>query len=104
MDQRAARIAVNILEAEGPDSAVRWGLFDTIFEQKEYAEPYLLEPLARRMLESDQKLRAEYEERVKSDEKFAASPAARRQFLYEHSPYRDRDKDRYPVLRVMSLE
>ncbi len=104
MNQRAARIAVHILEPEAPDSAVRWGLFDTIFEQKEYAEPYVMEPLARQMLESDEKLRAEYEARVKSDEKFAGSPAARRQFLYEHSPYWDRDKDRYPVLRVISLE
>lgn len=104
MNQRAARIAVHILEPEAPDSALRWGLFDTIFEQKEYAEPYLMEPLAARMLASDERLRAEYEARVRNDPQFAANPAARRQFLYERSPYWDRDKDRYPVLRVISFE
>ncbi len=104
MNQRAARVALNLLEPDAPDSAVHWGFFDTIFEQKEYAELYLLEPLAARMLESDAKLRAQFEARLKSDANFAGSIRAQRQFLYEHSPYWDRNKDRYPVLRVMAFQ
>ncbi len=104
MDQRAARVALHILEPDGPDSAVRWGFMNGIFEQKEYAEAYLLEPLANQMLERDPKLRAEFEARLKTDAAFAASPAARRQFFYERSPYWDADKDRYPILRVMRFE
>ncbi len=103
-NQRAMRVAMNLLEPDGPDSAVRWGFFDTIFEQKEYAEPYIIEPLAKRMLEKDQKLREEFEARLKSDPKFAESVQAKRQFFYEKSPYFDRNKDRYPVLRVMAFE
>ncbi len=103
-NQRAIRVAVNLLEPDGPDAAVRWGFFDTIFEQKEYAEPYIIEPLAKRMIENDQKLREEFEARLKSDPKFAASVQAKRQFFFERSPYFDRNKDRYPVLRVMAFE
>src|SRR4051812_49320150 len=46
MDQRAAKIAMHFLEPEAPDSAVAWGYFDTVFEQKEYGESYVLENLA----------------------------------------------------------
>ncbi|MGE5489186.1 MAG: M14 family metallopeptidase [bacterium] len=102
MNQRAARVALSILEPQAPDSAVSWGLMNTIFEQKEYAEPYLLEPLAQRMLASDARLRDEFAARMK-DPEFANSPAARRQFFYERSPYWDARKDAYPVLRVMRL-
>lgn len=102
MNQRAARVALNILEPQAPDSAVAWGLMNTIFEQKEYAEPYLLEPLARRMLASDARLRDEFAARMEHPE-FANNPAARRQFFYERSPYWDARKDAYPVLRVLRL-
>src|SRR6185295_17151489 len=36
--QKDAKVAVNLLEPEGPDSVVAWGFFNAIFEQKEYAE------------------------------------------------------------------
>lgn len=100
MNQRAARVALNILEPGAPDSAVGWGFMNPIFEQKEYAEAYLLEPLARRMLASDAKLRGEFDARMK-DPAFAKDPGARRQFFYERSPYWDAKKDVYPILRVM---
>jgi hypothetical protein len=53
------------------------------------------------MLESDPELRAEFEARLKSDPQFAANAAARRQFFCERSPYWDRNRDRYPILRVI---
>lgn len=100
MTQPAARVAFNWLEPEGPDSAVRWGLFNTIFEQKEYAADYVFEPIAREMLKRNPKLRAEFERKLAEDADFAASPRARFQFLYERSPYYETDKDAYPVVRV----
>lgn len=45
LSQPAARIATHILAPDGPDALVRWGFFDTVFERKEYVEPYVLEPL-----------------------------------------------------------
>jgi hypothetical protein len=101
MNQRAARVALHILEPDAPDSAAHWGFFDTIFEEKEYFSSYVMEPIARQMLARDPKLRAEFEARLKSDAKFAASQSERLRFFYSRSPYADAEKDVYPVVRVI---
>jgi murein tripeptide amidase MpaA len=103
MDQRAARVAMQWLEPLGPDSALQWGLFDSIFEQKEYGEDYVLERLARKMLEKDAKLKAEFEQRVAADPKFAASPRARLNWFYERSAWWDERIGLYPVGKVDSV-
>jgi hypothetical protein len=99
MAQPKARLIAQMLEPQAPDSFLRWGFFDAIFESKEYAEPRVMEGMAREMLKADPKLKAEFEQRLQ-DAEFAASPAARLQFFYERSPYFDRELNRYPVLRL----
>jgi hypothetical protein len=54
------------------------------------------------MLSKDENLRREFEERLKQDAKFAASPEARLRFFYERSPYWDRQLNLYPVGRITS--
>ena len=100
MAQAAGRVALNLLEPDAPDSFVAWGFFNPIFEQKEFGENYVLEKLAREMLAKDEKLRREFEQRVASDPKFAASPFERLRFFYERSPYWDRQMNLYPVGRI----
>lgn len=100
--QPAARVAINLLEPEAPDSLVHWGFFDAIFEQKEYGENYVLEKLAREMLAKDPKLRDEYQQKLASDPKFAASPRARLEFFYRRSPYWDAQMNLYPVGRIVT--
>jgi hypothetical protein len=104
MDQRAAKVAVHFLEPEAPDSAVAWGFFNAIFEQKEAGEPYVLETLAREMMAKDPALKAEFEAKVHADPAFAASPAARLDFFFRRSPWWDPQQGRYPVGRLRSLE
>jgi hypothetical protein len=104
LDQRAAKVAIHFLEPQAPDSAVAWGFFNAIFEQKEYAEDYVMEKLAREMLEKDPKLREEFEQRLDGDPAFAASPSARLNFFYLRSLYRDQRLGLYPVGRLTSLE
>jgi hypothetical protein len=101
LNQRRARLAVHLLDAEAPDALLRWGLFNAIFERKEYAETYALEPLAQRMLAADPALRAEFTERLQADEQFARSPGARLEFFYRRSPYWDDAWNLYPVARVL---
>jgi hypothetical protein len=103
MEQRAARIAMQWLEPQGPDSALQWGLFDSIFEQKEYGEGYVLERLARRMLAADPKLQAEFDAQVAADPKFAASPSERLNWFLQRSPWWDRRIGLYPVGKLDSL-
>jgi murein tripeptide amidase MpaA len=102
MAQPAAQVALGLLEPDAPDSLVAWGFFNAIFEQKEYAENYVLENLAREMLAKDENLRREFEQRVATDPKFAASARQRLQFFYERSPYWDRQLNLYPVGRITS--
>ncbi|HLL70829.1 MAG TPA: M14 family metallopeptidase [Pyrinomonadaceae bacterium] len=100
MAQAAGRLAINLLEPDAPDSFLYWGFFNTIFEQKEYGEAYVVEKLAREMLSKDEKLRKEFEARVANDPQFAASARQRLNFFYDRSPYRDPLMNVYPVGRI----
>ncbi|HEX6849874.1 MAG TPA: M14 family zinc carboxypeptidase [Candidatus Polarisedimenticolaceae bacterium] len=97
--QPGARLLVQLLEPEAPDSLVSWGYFDAIFERKEYMESYVTEEVAAAMLRDDPAVRAEFERRL-SDPKFAADPNARLEFFHRrHASWDDR-KDVYPVVKV----
>lgn len=102
MAQRAGRVALYLLEPDAPDSFVAWGFFNAIFEEKEYAEDYVMEKMAREMLAKDEKLRLEFEQRVANDPKFAGSPTERLRFFYMRSPYWDPQLNLYPVGRVIT--
>lgn len=101
LDQPGAKVAMHLFEPEAPDSLVRWGFFNAIFEQKEYGEAYVLERLAREMVEADAGLRAEFEEKVRGDADFASSNWARLYFFYRRSPYWDEYLNHYPIARLI---
>lgn len=102
MNQRAAKVAMHLLEPKSPDSFVAWGFFNAIFEQKEYAESYVMEQTARAMLASDPALKREFEEKVRRDSVFARSPDDRLNWLYLRSPWADPWLNKYPVGRLVS--
>ncbi|HEV8702232.1 MAG TPA: M14 family metallopeptidase [Candidatus Polarisedimenticolia bacterium] len=104
LDQRAARVAIHLLEPQAPDSCLAWGMFNAVFERKEYAEPYVMETLARDMLAKDPALRGEFERRLTEDKEFAASPEARLDFFYRRSPWWDDRIGLYPIGRLLSLD
>ena len=101
--QPAGRVILNLLEPEAPDSLVRWGFFNAIFEEKEYAEHYILETLARQMMAHHPVLQQEFEHLLALDEEFAASPSERLRFFYRRSPYWDPQMNLYPVGRIISV-
>ena len=104
LDQRLSKVAVHWLEPAGPDSAMAWGFFDPIFEQRESGEPYVVEKLAAKMLAEDPLLQAEFTSRLASDKAFAASPSMRLKFFYDQSPWFAANKvGLYPVGRLQSL-
>ena len=100
MDQPKARLAALLLEPASPDSFLRWGFFATVFEEKEYAEPRVLESMAREMLANDPALKAEFEAKLAADTAFAASPYERLRFFYLRTPYFDSEFSRDPVRRL----
>jgi hypothetical protein len=101
--QPAGRVILNLLEPEAPDSLARWGFFNALFEEKEYAEHYVLEDLAREMMANDPALARAFAERLASDEEFAASPSERLRFFYIRSPYWDPRMNLYPVGRIIGV-
>lgn len=104
LDQRLAKVVLHWLEPEAPDSAFRWGFFDSIMEQKETGEAYVLEKLAHQELSQNTALRTEFERRVQTDAAFAASPSARLAFFYDRSPWGVANRvGEYPVGRLLSL-
>ncbi len=98
--QRAGKLAMHILEPEAADSAVKWGFFHPVFEQKEYFSDYIFEPIAAEMLKRDPALREEFDAKVATDAEFARSARARLTWLFQRSPYFESDKDAYPVVRT----
>jgi hypothetical protein len=101
--QTLGKLVLNLLEPQAPDSFVKWGFFNAIFEEKEYAEHYVLETLAREMLAADPHLKDEFEKLIASDPDFAASPSERLRFFYKRSPYWDPQMNLYPVGRITSV-
>ena len=100
MDQPKARLAALLLEPASPDSFLRWGLMSSVFEDKEYAEPRVMEAMAREMLAKDAALEREFEAKLANDPAFAASPAARLRFFYVRTPWFDSEFSRDPVRRL----
>jgi len=88
-----------LLEPASPDSFFRWGFFLETLQQTEYAEAYVMEPMAERMLAADPSLRAEFERRLKEDPKLAQSPELRLAWFYRRTPFFDERWRLYPVAR-----
>lgn len=101
VNQRTVRVLMHLLEPKSNDSFVSWGFFNSIFERKEYYEDYVMEKLAEEMYNSNEILRKEFEEKLKTDTTFANSPEQRLEFFYRRSPYFDKQWLVYPVSRVI---
>lgn len=103
MDQPLAPVIAHLLEPRGNGSLLEWGFFDAIFEQKEYAESYVMEPLAQKMLDSIPGLTEAFAAQKASDQAFAASSWAQLNWFYRQTPWWDSQYMIYPVLRLESI-
>lgn len=101
LDQRGGPLAVTLLEAQSPDGFLAWGFFSTIFQAKEYGGDYVVEPMARAMMQRDPKLAAEFRAKVESDSAFASNPNSRTDWFYRRSPWNDPEQDLHPVARAL---
>ena len=99
-DQPLGELLMLMLEPQASDSFFQWGFFLEIFARTEYAEPYVLEPLAMRMLDNDPMLKQRFEARLAEDEEFAASSYQRLMWFYEQTPFYDQSYLLYPVARI----
>jgi hypothetical protein len=91
-----------LLEPASPDSFFQWGFFLEVLQRAEYAEAYVLEPMAERMLAEDPELRAEFERKLEEDPEFAGDPRERLQWFYRRTPFFDERWRLYPVGRELA--
>lgn len=98
--QPAKRYLVETLEPTAPDGFLAWNFFDGVLQQKEGYSSYVFEDLAAETLKKDPALRAELEEKRKSDPEFAKNAEAQLYFVYKRSPYFEPEYMRYPVFRL----
>ena len=101
-DQPLGTLAVLLLESASPDSFFQSGFFHWALQRTEYAEAYIMEAMAERMLAENPALRAEFEKALREDPKFAASPARRLDWFYARTPFFDERWRLYPVGRETS--
>ena len=95
--QRAARVIAHFLEPQAPDSFVRWGFFNSIFQETEYAESYVIEKMARQMLAKDPALAEAFAKAKEQSNELRTDPSAIRNWFYQRTPYFDKRLNVYPV-------
>lgn len=101
LDQPAALVAVHLFEALSPDGLVYWNRFDALLEPKEYAEDYVIAPIAEEMMAADPELAAAFRARLEADSTFAGDPRARIDFFYRRSKWADPGAGLLPVGRAL---
>jgi hypothetical protein len=102
-DQRSGLVAVNLFEAQAPDGLMYWNAFDTVFQAKEYAEDYVMAPIAEKMMQDDPALAREFIARLSADSSFANSPRERVNFFYTRSKWADPEQNIHPVARALRV-
>ena len=95
--QPKARLILHLLEPSLPDSLAQWGAFNAVFEQKEYAEPYVLEQAARDMFAASPALAEEFA--AFTSRTPAPSTAERLAWIHRHHPSWDDRFNLVPVYR-----
>lgn len=99
-NQNAKRYIIETLEPDAPDAFFAWGFFDAILQQKEYFSNYVFEDDAAAMLQRDETLKKQLQEKQKKDAAFAKDGSAQLDFVYRHSAYYEPTHMRYPVFRL----
>ncbi|MFA8298808.1 MAG: M14 family metallopeptidase [Hyphomicrobiales bacterium] len=100
-DQQKIKVAMHLLEPYSDNSLLSWGYFNSVFEQKEYGESYVMEPILRKMLNDNPKIKAEYESKKKKDPDFANSPWKQINWFYMQTSYGKQNIKLYPIGKIM---
>ncbi len=99
-NQSGIRYLLETLEPQAPDSFFNWNFFDTILQRKEYFSPYVWEDKAKELLDSNPKLKADFEHRKKDLTEFNNNWYAQLNWLHQQSEHYEKSHMQYPVFRV----
>ncbi|HLG02079.1 MAG TPA: M14 family metallopeptidase [Bacteroidia bacterium] len=99
-NQPANRYLAETLEPRSGDSFFAWNFFDGILQQKEWFSDYVFEEKADSLVRNDPALKKMLEDERKRDTAFAKNAWAQLNFVYQHSAFKERSHNRYPVGRL----
>lgn len=100
MNQIRNRYIVEVLEPQGEDSFFAWNFFDTILQAKEGYSAYVFEDLAASYLREHPELLSALEQAKRDDPAFGQNGQAQLRWVYERSPWKEKEHNRYPVFRI----
>jgi hypothetical protein len=100
-NQPLGDLAMILLEPKSKDSFFSWGFFLNIFQRTEYIEAYVMEPMAKKMLEDSPELKKEFEQKIAQDKDFESDPNAIFGWFYSKTKYYDNRYLLYPVAREL---
>lgn len=100
-NQKNRRFIISVLEPDAPDSYFAWNHFDSYVQQKEHFSSYVFEDKALEILEENETLRSEFEEKRASDEEFSKSARAQLDFIYKRSKYYEPTHNYLPIYSGM---
>ncbi|WP_156112383.1 M14 family metallopeptidase [Lacinutrix jangbogonensis] len=95
------RYIMATLEPRAPDSFFNWNFFDTILQQKEGFSAYVWEDKALELLNSNPKLKTEFESKKEKNEGFAKNWYQQLAWLHKHSENYEKAHLQYPIYRVL---
>lgn len=98
--QSGMRYLLETLEPAAPDSFFNWNYFDTVLQQKEGFSPYVWEDKAKKLLDKNSDLKAEFEEKKQNDTDFKANWYAQLDWLHKNSLNYEEAHLRYPIFRI----
>lgn len=98
--QEGARYLLETLEPTAIDSFFNWNFFDTVLQQKEGFSPYVFEDIAKKLLDENAELKAEFEEKKRKDAEFRNSWYAQLDWLHKRSDNYEEAHLSYPVFRL----
>lgn len=96
-NQKNLRFILNVLVPNAPDSYFSWNYFDSYVQQKEYFSPYVFEDKAKEILDENEELKIEFEERKKASSQFAKSSWDQLYFIYKNSEFFEPTFNRLPI-------
>ncbi len=100
LNQPHYKILIHLIEPESPASLFSFGYFNSIFEQKEYGESYVLEVLAREMLKNPD-IKKQYEQAIEKNPTMKNNTWEILNWFYQHSAYADPCLNVYPIGKIL---
>lgn len=99
-NQKLSKLILNIFEPNAQGSYVYWGFFNTIFEQKEYAESYVIESMIEKIFSENPTIKEDFNAKISYDSNFSGNERAIINWLYSKTPYWDNCINVYPVGKI----